>query len=157
MTIALRHATADDEDKLFRWVNDPESLINKRLTRTAIPRQRHHAWLQATLADPDTHLWIVESDAEPVGQIRLTRRRDAYEVDIFVTGSHRRHGYALAALKAALVELQATHPGVPVLARIMRHNTASIRLFQRAGFTAIHSGDDDADHLLFRYQQGNAP
>ena len=102
MTIALRHAAADDEARLFHWVNDPDSLINKRLTQTAIPREQHHAWLQSTLGSPDAYLWIVESDAVPVGQIRLTRQQDAYEVDIFVTGSHRRHGYALAALKAAL-------------------------------------------------------
>ncbi|MHA1564724.1 MAG: GNAT family N-acetyltransferase [Alphaproteobacteria bacterium] len=152
MTIALRHATAADEDRLFHWVNDPASLINKRQTQTAIPRQQHHAWLQSTLHDPGTHLWIVESDHVPVGQIRLTCQQDTYEVDIFVTGSHRRHGYALAALKAALAELEATQPDARVVARIMRYNTNSVRLFERAGFVATTEQDDD-DHLIYRRQQ----
>ncbi len=151
MTIALRHATVEDEERLFHWVNDPESLANKRLTQGTIPRAEHHAWLRATLVDAGSYLWIVESDTVPVGQVRLTRAQDAFEVDIFVTGSHRRHGHALAALKGALAELAASQPGAVVIARVMRHNTVSIRLFERAGFVT-----DDAtnDHLIYRLDQG---
>src|SRR5689334_23187327 len=99
MTIALRRAVEADSSLLFQWVNRKDSLAGKLLTRGPIDRHEHEQWFARRLADPDTFLWIVESQDKPVGQLRLMKRARAYEVDIYVEAAGRRVGAAKAALR----------------------------------------------------------
>jgi RimJ/RimL family protein N-acetyltransferase len=147
MTIALRRATPDDSALLLDWVNRPDSLAGKLLTTGPIDRDRHEAWFAARLADPDTFLWVIESDQKPVGQLRLMHKADAYELDIYVTSSQRSIGVARRALAAGIRALSRERPGGQLVrARVKVGNISSQRLFQRAGFVL---STRSSDHLVY--------
>ena len=142
MNFSIRDATEEDCEALFQWVNGPESLANKRLTARAIPRADHDRWFAERLADKDTHLFIVEDGAQPIGQFRFQKNDDVYEVDVFIAPDCRGQGLARRALCACTETLLEKTAAEAVLrARVLHHNTTSIHLFQRSGYQRI--GEDD--------------
>jgi len=146
----LRVARQADAKLLFDWVNRPDSLAVKFDTQGPIPWETHAAWLAARLVDPDTGLWIIEQQGQPVGQVRFERREAGLEVDIFVTPEARGRGVALRMLAAAARSCAGRWPGLPLVARIKTGNVASERLFAAAGFVLAERRDDHAVYLLAR-------
>ncbi len=145
-TLTLRPATWADCERLFAWVNSPDSLRNKRLTRSTIPYETHRQWLEKRLAAPDVILLIAEEGGMPVGQVRLEPRDDAHEVDIFVIAEARGRGIAEAAIRDALDRLWHRNANARARALVGRDNAASARLFERLGFSRIGV---DRDHTLY--------
>lgn len=145
--VSLRPATTADAALLHGWVNRPDSLANKLATADAIPRDAHETWLAAKLDSEDAAIWIGEINGDPVGQVRLERRGDGLEVDIYVDGAARGQGAGIAMLEAARTEAAARWPGVPLLARIKPENMASRRLFTRAGYGSMTVAPD---HVILR-------
>ena len=96
----------------------PDSLANKLETAEPIPRQKYDTWFDAKLADPEAAIWIATAEDEPIGQVRLERRGDALEVDIFVATEKRGRGLALAMLEAVQVKAAAQWPKTDLLARV---------------------------------------
>ncbi len=150
MSLTLRPVGTGDAALLFEWVNSPDSLAHKRQTRVPIIWQNHQAWLARLLANDAAGLWIIESQGQPVGQVRLApdvwgRRM----VDIFVQPAARRGGVAQAAIGQALAEAARLWPGEPVYAEVLSGNTPSHGLFQGSGFALERS---EADHALYVFQ-----
>jgi RimJ/RimL family protein N-acetyltransferase len=146
MTIALRKAGPADSGLLLDWVNRPDSLAGKLLTTGPIARERHDAWLAARLADPETFLWIIESDQKPVGQLRLMKTAGAYEVDIYVVSGQRHAGVAREALVDGVRLLSQERGAQTVRARVKADNASSQRLFERSGFALASR---NSDHLVY--------
>jgi RimJ/RimL family protein N-acetyltransferase len=147
MTVALRRAGAGDSGLIFQWVNLEDSLAAKLQTKGPIGREDHQQWFAARLADPETSLWIIESDAKPVGQLRIMNRGGVYEIDIYVEMGARRTGVAHEALGFGIAELRRSRDARTTFrALIRRSNIASQRFFEREGFDL--SGQH-ADHLVY--------
>ena len=147
MTVSLRRAGPADSELLFSWVNTLDALAGKLLTTEPIPRQQHEEWFAKRLADPETFIWIIESGHRPVGQLRLMKKADAYEVDIYVADAKRRTGVALEALASGLNEFKNERPGSKIVrARVKSENIGSRGLFDRAGFGLVAQ---KSDHLVF--------
>jgi RimJ/RimL family protein N-acetyltransferase len=143
----LRRAGLGDSLLLFQWVNRPDSLAGKLATQEPIARKTHDAWFAARLADPETFVWIIESDDKPVGQLRLMKKAGAYEVDIYVLPDRRRSGIAQEALKRGIEELKTARTAPQVLrASVKTENVDSQRLFERAGFLLC---ERHAGHLVY--------
>lgn len=140
MSLFLRPATQDDEALLLRWVNDPETLAQKKLTSEPIAAETHRAWLARRLADTASRIWIIESNDRPAGQIRLQAESGVALIDIFVTPDARGNGVAARALTLAFTELPA-HFAHSACAEVRRENIASRRLFERLGFALTESSD----------------
>ncbi len=131
----LREAGPADARRLFDWVNGPDSLAGKLLTKEPIEWGEHERWFAARLADRDTFLYVIERGGEPAGQVRLEKHDNgAYEVDIYVIAEARRQGLAAGALARAIETLCAARPDVIVRARMVEGNAASRNLFERLGF-----------------------
>ncbi len=135
--VGLRAAIATDGDRLFEWVNRPDSLAHKLATDGPIARADHDAWLAARLASPATAMWIAETDGEAVGQVRLEQGDDGLEVSIYVAGPARGAGVAKAMLDGARAEAAKRWPGVELIARVKPENWPSRRLFARAGYGRV--------------------
>ena len=150
--VNLRTVAHSDADLLFEWVNFPDNLVNKLETSDPIPRSSHETWLGKKLKDQDTAIWIGMVGDQPVGQVRLERRGDALEVDIFVAVEGRGRGIALAMLDAVQVKAAARWPNCDLLARVKPENWASRHLFAKAGYgkTLVES-----NHLVMRLVAGN--
>ena len=144
--IRLRPVTAEDAALLFDWLNRPDSLAASLDTSAPVAWDVHKGWFDARLADPQTRIWIVERDAATVGGIRLQDKGDGPEIAIYIDAAARGAGAAAAALGLALDEAHSVWPGSEVIARVRPDNATSRRLFEHAGFTLRHQGDD---HLIY--------
>ena len=145
--IRLRPAEPADCRRLFDWVNRPESLAGKLATDEKIAWETHEAWFARRLADGFAKIWIVlDETGAAVGQLRLERKGEAFEVDVFIVPGRRGAGVARAALAEALREAAALWPQAPVVARVLPSNRASQALFAACGF---RRGPDQADHLVY--------
>lgn len=142
----LRPVRDSDARLMFDWVNSPESLAGKLETRDPIPWETHAKWFAARLADPDTRLWMAESDNRAVGQVRVQRTRTGLEIDVFVAAECRRRGLGRRMLAAAAAECAAHWPGLPLVAKVKLDNVASQRLFAAAGYAL---GQRKEDHLVY--------
>jgi UDP-2,4-diacetamido-2,4,6-trideoxy-beta-L-altropyranose hydrolase len=128
--ITLRPATPDDCESMLQWQSEPGA---RRFARnpTAPTRPEHAAWLDRTLADPQSLLNVIVADGRPVGVLRLDRKPSGdWEVSILVAGEARSHGIGRAALAATRRLL----PDANLIAEIHPVNTASHRLFRAAGY-----------------------
>ncbi len=143
--LVARAATVDDGPKLFEWRNDPGVRRNSR-SRDELDWGSHSDWLERSLQNPDRRLLIVESDGMPIATCRWDRRSaDEWEISITIAPESRGRGLAASVLRAAESALVA-QPPVRVVATVHRDNTASRRLFERAGYLP-HLPTDDAGFL----------
>lgn len=146
MRAGLRAATASDCRLFYDYVNRPDSLAHKLATKGPIPWEEHEAWFMRRVRDPDCHMWVVTGDNEPIGQLRLTRGPEGWEVDIYVAEQHRGGGLARAAIAQAIDLIRKDENGAVVVARVLPHNRASCRLFESTGFRLAGR---EPDHLVY--------
>jgi len=142
MNLVLRAARLEDIDLLFAWVNRPDSLAAKLRTKGPVGRVEHEVWFRKRLADPRCRIWIALIDEVPIGQVRFTRSAEAWEIDIYVIAERRGGGLGRAVLIRSIALLGSEHTGERVLARVKYANTASLRLFERAGFSIAAEAND---------------
>ena len=134
---SLRPATAADSARLREWRNDPETIAAS-LSGRGVEAEEHHAWLTRVLDDPGERLFIVESEGEPVGQVRLERLDgETLELHIGLAAEARGRGLGREALEVACQEAG----GETVTARVLRDNERSLRAFAAAGFHERSRGE----------------
>ena len=151
----VRPATADDAQLLLDWRNDPEARSRSRSSEV-IGLAGHLAWLGRTLASPDRHLLVVETeDGTPVATTRYDRLApgadggDRWEVSISVAPGLRGQGLGGATLHASDAWLRGTEPAaVAVVAHVRPDNTGSRRLFLRSGYVPAPSDEPEMDRFV---------
>ncbi len=132
----LRRAGKSDCRLLWEWANDPG--VRAASFQTAmISWDEHAAWFADKL---DNGLIYIAEDQEgkPVGQFRIDRLRNGdAKVDVSVAPEKRGCGIAAALIQKAVqaafreTELQRLH------AYVKPENQASLRAFEKAGFTVF--------------------
>ncbi len=151
--VALRLATAEDEDRVLEWQSHPTT---RRFSRNpAIPTAaEHHQWFTARLADPECLLSLIILDGAPAGVLRLDSRAPAtqapeapvFEISILVAPDYRGLGIALEALHY----LRRWQGAATIAATVLAGNDASAALFRAAGYQT------GADGLLYSYPAQSA-
>lgn len=133
--LRVRPATEADAEALLRWRDDPVTRAASRDGGEVGP-DRHRAWLSATLADPGRHLLVASDDGGDVGSLRWDRRDDGeWEVSVTVAPECRGRSLAAPLLRAGEDWLGRREPAVhTMLATVHLDNTASLRLFDGAGY-----------------------
>lgn len=135
--LTIRTASAADAELLWRWANDAETR-RWSFHSAPIPWETHLAWLDANLADPATRLFIVGDGATPKAVVRFEPGGDDVGVvSVVVDPEERGRGWGTRALqtscRAAAGELGLKR----VDAFIKPDNTASLAVFERAGFAPV--------------------
>jgi RimJ/RimL family protein N-acetyltransferase len=134
-SVRLRLAEASDEGRLLNLQSQPSTRLFFR--NSSIPdRQEHRLWMVRTLNDPAKLLFIIDVDGHSAGSLRLDAAStkeglNTFEVSIAVDQGCARRGIATEAVRFA----QRLLPGARLHAEVASQNTASQRLFMRAGFT----------------------
>lgn len=148
--VVLRPVAAADEATLLAWANDPATRAASRI-HAAIAPADHRGWLARRLATPDQcRLWIGETDDEPIGVVRFERRTPtgpALEVSISVAPVARGRGLARPLLDQGIAAAREAFGRVTIFAAVLPGNTASLAVFDSAGFVrvapAVGAVDDD--------------
>ena len=133
--LLLREATKEDCTLLFRWANDPEVRLTS-LSPEPIDWDDHVVWLTKKLIDPSCHIFIASNtEGVPVGQIRFDVQQDgSAAIDVHIAGESRGRGYGTSLIVEALDRLFCSTDIRIVHAYQRPENTASIRVFEKAGF-----------------------
>jgi RimJ/RimL family protein N-acetyltransferase len=137
VALRLRRATDADARRLWEWRTDPTTRANS-LSAGPADWDEHVSWLTGSLASDIRLLYIAEHDGRAVGQVRLDRVTDGWEVSITVAPDARGSGHGVAMLRAVDADVDDR-----IIARIKRGNTASIRCFEKAGYRPVGSGHQE--------------
>lgn len=142
--VRLRRAGPDDADKVYAWRNDPWILSLSKSGR-GVAAAEHLLWYEGMLLNPDQLMFIVEvkvastSEYIEIGVVRVERSTpDAGLITIYLLRPYTGRGYGVRALlQATAAAFGRWHDLNTIHAVIRSDNTASVRAFRKAGFTAI--------------------
>lgn len=127
----LREAKTNlDALQLFDWVNDEEVRKNS-LNTDLISIIDHFAWFQAKIKSDTTKIYLLEDEFDSaMGQIRVDRINDFYEIDYSISNAYRGRG-----LGNKIVQLLIARLGnINLLAKVKKSNQPSIKVFINNGF-----------------------
>lgn len=128
--VTLRDATMGDMQMILDWQSEPDARQYSR-NPNAPTLDEHEAWFGSRLARMDQDPFhIILHDGQPAGFVRLDRTS---EVSILVPQAAQGRGLA----RTALGLLRLTHPRRHIVAEVHPENTASQRLFEKAGYSRI--------------------
>lgn len=139
--VRLRAAEPADADWLLALQHEPAT---RRFARNPErpSREQHMRWLASIFEERSSVLAIVETNGVPSGMIRLDRSKffsdeqPRYEVSIAVGTAFHRRGVGSAALGL----IGALYPGAILDAFVLPENSASLRMFLRAGYIDVGDG-----------------
>jgi UDP-2,4-diacetamido-2,4,6-trideoxy-beta-L-altropyranose hydrolase len=132
--LRLRRVQEKDCRQLWEWANDPEVRPVSFATE-AISWERHLEWFNSKLCDPNAVLYLAVDLADlPAGQVRYQIDNTRAAVSISLAPPFRGRGYGTVVLAMATEDLFRTTAVKQIDAYVKPNNTASIRLFTRAGY-----------------------
>jgi RimJ/RimL family protein N-acetyltransferase len=138
--IHYRFAQPADAQLYFDWANDPDTR-RQSFNSALISLETHVAWFTRKLADSDALLLVFENEADKaVGQVRFERTPvadmpDEIIIGISVDASQRGKGLASQLIAQGCAVCREKWGAVTIHAYIKPENQASVRAFERAGFT----------------------
>ncbi|MBM9501956.1 GNAT family N-acetyltransferase [Leptospira sp. 201903071] len=137
--IGLRSVTAEDEDLLLEWANDP-AVRQMAFDPTMISAEGHKEWFHSKLKDPNTKMYILEENNVPIGQIRfdLNEKDGSYYIDYSIDRNFRGKGYG----NSIVIQGLEFHRNLNVIgsnykALVKESNAASVQCFIKSGFRQI--------------------
>jgi RimJ/RimL family protein N-acetyltransferase len=135
--LTIRTASAEDAEFFWRWANDAETR-RWSFQSAPIAWETHVAWLDAKLADPSKRVFIVGDGATPKAVVRFEPSgEDAAVVSVVVDPDARGRGWGTRALEVSCRTAASELALKRVDAFIKPDNTASLVVFERAGFARI--------------------
>jgi len=145
MKILYRIANLDDSDLVLNWRNDPMVRKNSR-DRSMVSAETHNSWfvdrIRKCVTEP---IYIFSQDNQEVGFTRLDlidSETGKFEVSIAVRSEMRGKGYGSIILSMTVDAARQMTNAREITGNVRKDNYASIKLFERSGFSrATTSGD----------------
>ena len=124
----------NNKDIYFVYYLNNESSVRKNSYNSEyIKLSDHKKWFKDQLIKNGDYFFILEHSDKPIGQVRFEMQKDHSVIGISISKNFRGKGFAIKGLNLSL-ENYFRHNSNPVYAYIKRSNTASVRLFEKAGF-----------------------
>lgn len=138
LEIALRNATIADAEMILSWRNAKEVRLNS-FTSHEISKDDHLLWFTQSLKNKNRHLLIAELAHDPVGVLRFDIIDNIASIDIYLKPLMSGRGIGTAILQMGSHWLKTHIPQVNTIhAKILPHNKASQRAFEKANFQLNH-------------------
>ncbi len=132
--IDLRAVRDDDVDAIFEMMRDPVAVAQAAFTaEDPDDRVAFDAWMSRVRSSADVDACVVTEDGGFAGTAATFTVDGDREVTFWIAAHARGRGVATAALRL----LVAREPTRPLFARAAAHNTGSIKVLQRNGFTEV--------------------
>ena len=141
--VTVRPASLDDADFLRTLRNDPTVVAASRSRRAVNPCE-HADWISAALAASERQLFVICVAGAPVGQARLDAGVDGDWVSIALVEASR--GMKVGGRVVRILQRRSHRD---LFAEVRSANTASLALFDRAGF---RRDDDRGDFVRLRWR-----
>jgi len=147
--VNLRKAEKRDIKFLFNLRNEKYVYENSRVKRP-VEWDEHNNWVEAVVAGKtNKELYIIESEGEGVGQLRLDFDNNEAEVSISLFKSSHSKGVATRALLIAVTNPDVSKRVNRLIAEVNKNNPASQRLFEKVGF---HLREQEGDWLKYKFE-----
>lgn len=144
--LVMREAYEKDVDLYFKWANDVEVRQNS-FDQNPIVYENHVKWFMSKLESDYVQLYIFEVLGRPVGQVRLDRVEDAWEIDYSVDVSYRRLKVGKTMIAKLIESTPYSSLNLPLRALVKSQNIASQRVFEQLGFQKVDEADDTLSYL----------
>lgn len=135
--LKIRKAAKEDMLKYFSWAND-EEVRKASFHSHKISLSEHIAWFEKKIYDPDTFMYVFESEGNLAGQVRI-EKHDKAVIGISIDKNSRGKGFASQMLKMSIDFFRKTNDD-PIYAYIRKDNSASVKSFENAGFIFLEDG-----------------
>lgn len=130
--IELRRIKESDLKDLYVWRNSKE-VRDMMFNPKPIVWKEHLEFWGKKLSDQSSICLLASENKKPVGAVRLDKKDDSYEVDIFIDPN--RHGEGIGTNVLGLLIKYAKEHGIKkLLAKIKKENIKSIAIFKKNGF-----------------------
>jgi RimJ/RimL family protein N-acetyltransferase len=137
----VRRANLEDAKLYFEWANDNE-VRSQSFNSNSIDWSNHQKWFDEKIRSENYTFFIFETEnKEPIGQVRLEKSISTNICVIGVSVSKKFRGKKLASQlieKASILFLN-ENPIYTINAYIKKNNFASVKSFEKAGYTFIKS------------------
>lgn len=131
--LQIRKAKLADADLLFEWTND-ELVRKQSFSSDIISYENHCQWFQNRIKDENSLFFIIEENKIPAGLVRFDIDNEVATIGISIDKDFRGKG-----LGRDIIVLGAqsyfNENEFPILASIKNENVASIKSFEKAGFS----------------------
>ena len=152
MRLTLRKATRQDCDDLYRFRNDP--LTRKQsFNQQEILYEEHCQWFEQALEDIQRVFYIGQNDKnEKCGVVRFDIRGESFaEINVIVNPQSRGQGIGRQLISQTCSLFFAETKRRLILARIKETNSASIFVFQKAGFVELFRYNEVIAFILLSF------
>lgn len=140
--LLLRKATWGDSDDIFLWRNDEITRKNS-FNSKYIPFEEHKKWFKKALRDPDKCILMGLIDEKKLGVVRFdSKGSNVVEVSINLSPDKRGLGFGSQLLKIAINYFLDNSPSSKLITKIKKYNIASIKSFEKIGFSYKESFND---------------
>ena len=146
--LTIRKAELNDSMLLFNWINEPE-VRKFSLNQAPIPLAMHTSWYQHKLSDQNCFIFITEILGVPMGMIRFDINNQEAVISYLLDKAYRGKGLGFYLLKIGISQiLNATTRFKVISGLVQKHNVASVKAFEKAGFTATEVTNGPHQNLL---------
>jgi RimJ/RimL family protein N-acetyltransferase len=120
---------------VFEWRNAPETR-KYFFNPGPLLKEGHINWFKQSLQMSSRCLLIAEYDQKPIGVLRYDIYDTEAEIDIYIQPGLSGKGFGTRILQAGHEWIKEFFPRIVKLqAKILPENKASIRIFEKTGFT----------------------
>ena len=135
--LSVRKAVFSDTALLFQWANQPIVRF-QAFAQQPITWFDHIYWCHRRFVGKNG-IWVGVLDNREVGQVRFDEDLQAacWLIDIHLDDSYKGKGLGLQLLNQAMQQQAALRPCYYFCALAKVSNTASCRLFEKAGFSIV--------------------
>lgn len=126
------------QDHLFityRWIN-LKSVRQNSIGKKKINLKNHKKWFSDSINSKVNFIRIIYKAKNPVGIVRLEKKKDIYLISYLITPKFRRKGYAFKALND-LINIFRKKNKKKIHAYVNKKNLASIKIFFKLKFKSI--------------------
>jgi len=133
LLMKIREATENDSNLIFNWSNDP--LVRAQsFYSNIIEFENHKNWFKQKLQNDNSLLLINNFDGNNIGLVRFELENDKCTVGILIDEKFRGKGFSsLMLINSSTYYFNRFW--TPIFADIKESNTASIRSFEKAGYS----------------------
>lgn len=148
LNLKMREAQEQDVDCYFRWANDT-SVRQNSFNPDPIVFENHLKWFQKKLVSDRAQLYIFEVLGKPVGQFRIDKVENAWEIDYSIDECYRGLGLGKAMIAKFTASDSCCSLLQPLKALVKSSNIASQRVFEQLGFQKV---DEANEKLTYQSQ-----
>lgn len=150
--IKIRSVQAKDVDLLYNWSND-ELVRAQSFSSEEIPYESHCKWFEQKLKDTKAILLIIEVEGVSAGIVRFDEKEDQVIIGVSIDGQFRGKGLGSEFIKVGVAEFFKSS-ALTILASIKKENVASVKSFQKAGFSFLKEEEiNGVESLIYKIEK----